>query len=409
MLCSLRLSSQPLRLLPPLPSTQRAAPAALFSSIPSFLSPSYCRHSLLRRRLALPSKSLCRVVAPPVVQPTRCLSSDAAAAVLPSFPSSSFSADLSLPASEVSDAFEVIAPAAAALSPSASPLRVLVTCEHASQRLPDGVTLPAADSHLLDTHWSLDLGAEDCVRDLLQAADGGVELQVCALLSRCSRLLVDVNRPVDSETLIRTTADGRSIQLNSQLSPHDFEDRVCRFHAPYHAQLQRLRAAFAPQVALSIHSFTPLYEGQRRELEVGVLYRRQEDAEAARLLLERFRQSGLKAELNEPWSGMRGFMHAMDSLTAGQQQQQQQQQQTAFLQAGTAAFVAPAAAEALRNTAADDQAVRAVTAGSSHHARSPSITLMVEFRQDLLTNRRWRTAAVRMLRDFLCSLQQTAE
>ena len=347
------------------------------------------------------------MAAAPLSQPARSLSSQAAAtAPMPSSPSfsSASSFNLSLPASEVSDAFEVIAPAASALSPLGSALRVLVTCEHASQRLPDGLALPPADSHLLGSHWSVDLGAEECVRELLQrCASAAAGLVLVGLLSRCSRLVVDVNRPVDSETLIRTTAEGRSIQLNSQLSPHDFEDRVCRFHAPYHAKLQRLRAEFAPQAALSVHSFTPLYEGQRRELEVGVLYRRQEDAEAARLLLASLRQAGLKAELNEPWSGMRGFMHAMDSLTAAQQQQQQ----SASLQHGTAAFVASTAAEALRNTAADAQQAAGQTAASSSAApRSPSTTLMVEFRQDLLTDRRWRSAAVRLLADFLSSLRQ---
>ena len=36
---------------------------------------------------------------------------------------------------------------------------VFLTCEHASQRLPEGWSWPAPDRRLVGTHWAYDLGA----------------------------------------------------------------------------------------------------------------------------------------------------------------------------------------------------------------------------------------------------------
>ena len=134
--------------------------------------------------------------------------------------------------------------------------------------MPEGYGLPAADGHLQGSHWQVDLGAAELTRELSAA------LQCPALLSRCSRLVVDVNRPLQSETLMRPMADGVEVQLNRALTPHQFEDRITRFYLPYHRRLRQLVAQHQPTLALSIHSFSPTYEGHRRSVEVGVLYRR---------------------------------------------------------------------------------------------------------------------------------------
>ena len=72
---------------------------------------------------------------------------------------------------------------------------VVLTCEHASNRLPEPWKWSERDQRLIDDHWAWDIGAADFSREL---AD---RLGAVAVLARFTRLLVDANRPLDSDTL----------------------------------------------------------------------------------------------------------------------------------------------------------------------------------------------------------------
>jgi predicted N-formylglutamate amidohydrolase len=183
--------------------------------------------------------------------------------------------------------------------------RVLVTCEHATQRMPVGWEWPDRDRRLIDTHWAFDLGAAEVARDFA-AAMGAV-----AVLSRYSRLLVDPNRPEDSPTLFREHAEGEPVELNTtHLDATERRARIERLLRPYHDAVDRELAASRATMLVAIHTFTPVYEGEPRSLEVGVLYERDEALaeEVAEVLVKR----GLKAELNEPYSGKDGLMYAAE-------------------------------------------------------------------------------------------------
>ncbi|MEQ8454015.1 MAG: N-formylglutamate amidohydrolase [Sandaracinaceae bacterium] len=186
-----------------------------------------------------------------------------------------------------------------------SDAKVLVTCEHASQRMPDGWAWPERDRRLVDTHWAYDLGAADMARDFAAAMGAAV------VLSRYSRLLVDPNRPEDSDTLFRTHAEGETVELNTtHLHAEERARRVQRLLRPYHATLDEEVAASRAPTLVSIHTFTPVYEGQPRTLEVGVLYDR--DEALAERVAQVLVKAGLNAALNEPYSGKEGLMYAVD-------------------------------------------------------------------------------------------------
>jgi predicted N-formylglutamate amidohydrolase len=61
-------------------------------------------------------------------------------------------------------------------------------------------------------HWAYDPGVSDLTREL------AVELEAVAVLSKVSRLYVDVNRPVGASTLCRAVADGQPVHLNAFLN-----------------------------------------------------------------------------------------------------------------------------------------------------------------------------------------------
>lgn len=189
----------------------------------------------------------------------------------------------------------------AAQDPRRAP--VVLTCEHATEFLPEPWTWPAADRRLLGTHWSHDVGIADLVR--LLAERSGWPAVLCGF----SRLLVDPNRAVDQENLFRTEADGEPIVFNAELSDDERRRRLA-YYDGYHAAVDQLVAESPDATVFSLHSFTPLYEGQPRSMEVGVLFNR--DEAPARRLAARLVDAGFVTALNEPWSGREGLIYAAE-------------------------------------------------------------------------------------------------
>ncbi len=185
---------------------------------------------------------------------------------------------------------------------------IVMTCEHASERVPEafvretGFAWPEADRWLRGTHWAYDLGAEAIALEHAQAV--GARL-VCA---RFSRLLVDPNRPITSDTLFRDVAEGRAVTMNRALSQRAKDARVGLLYEPFHAAADRaIAASTQADIVFAVHTFTNEYEGQRRSLEVGILFDR-EDELAARVITG-LRTAGFDVAANEPWSGKAGLIH----------------------------------------------------------------------------------------------------
>lgn len=176
---------------------------------------------------------------------------------------------------------------------------VLLSCEHASARLPAPWRWPEEDRWLLGTHWSHDLGAEDLTRELAE------RLGAVAVLSRFTRLVADPNRPVDSPTLFLARAEGREVALNRDLS--DRERRLAYWQAYHDALAAQVAASDAP-IVFAIHSFTPVYEGARRDFELGVLF--DEEEVLAERLARHLAAAGFSTRLNEPYSGKAGLIFA---------------------------------------------------------------------------------------------------
>lgn len=178
----------------------------------------------------------------------------------------------------------------------------LLTCEHASERLPEPWQWAPEDRWLVGTHWAYDIGAEDLCRELAEA------LGATAVLSRFSRLLIDPNREDSARDLFLALAEGREVALNRGLTPEERERRLSRFWRPYHATVDRELARIDAPVVLSIHTFTPVFAGVAREVEIGVLYDEEEElAERARVALA---ATGLVVRMNEPYSGRAGLIYS---------------------------------------------------------------------------------------------------
>jgi predicted N-formylglutamate amidohydrolase len=196
--------------------------------------------------------------------------------------------------SDVDEAYEIVRGGESA--------SVILTCEHASERMPAPWKWSDADLRLVGTHWAFDLGAADLTREL------ATKMGAVGVLARFSRLLVDPNRGESEASLFRDVAEGLPVTMNVALSPEDRSARLSTYYRPFHAAIDREVAVTRATTLLSVHSFTPLYEGHQRTLEIGILFDR-EDA-LGEMLVGAFEDAGFRAAPNEPYSGKAGLIHS---------------------------------------------------------------------------------------------------
>lgn len=171
---------------------------------------------------------------------------------------------------------------------------VLLICDHASNAVPAGIDL-GVPPELLDKHIAIDIGSA-ALTEALAAALGAP-----AVLATVSRLVIDLNRSTEQPGLIPQTSDGHAIPGNAAA---DRDERIARFHAPYHDALAALIVATRPVLIAAIHSFTPRLEqgdGATRPWEIGILSNT--DRRAADLALPLLAARGLVTGDNEPYSG----------------------------------------------------------------------------------------------------------
>lgn len=149
--------------------------------------------------------------------------------------------------------------------------RAILTCDHASARIPrrlGDLGLAAAD-RLRHVAW--DIGTAALARRLARILDAPL------VLSGYSRLVVDCNRPLEVASAYCARSEDVDVPGNLALSDVEKAARAAAFYWPYHDAVHKLvesrMGREAPPVMVSIHSFTPLYLGRARPWHVGVHYR----------------------------------------------------------------------------------------------------------------------------------------
>ncbi|MES2156666.1 MAG: N-formylglutamate amidohydrolase [Pseudomonadota bacterium] len=173
-------------------------------------------------------------------------------------------------------------------------LDILIIADHASAHVPDDIDL-GIDPDLLGNHIAIDIGVA-AVSALLAK-----QLGCAAILGGVSRLVIDLNREADAPGLLPVMSDGHAIPGNRDA---DLNDRMMRFHHPYHHEVARLLDAMTAPFILSVHSFTPRLAsdpGQHRPWDIGILYG--EDDRAARIAIPMLSAAGLHVGDQLPYSG----------------------------------------------------------------------------------------------------------
>lgn len=181
---------------------------------------------------------------------------------------------------------------------------LVLLCEHASNTIPPPLEVLPQDKPWLHTHWAWDIGVAKVIQTVAE------QLACSAVLANFSRLVCDPNRAVTDETFIRPQLENHPLSFNQNIEEGEVQRRVATYYEPYHQAIdEMIRTRLnvnANFLVFSVHSFTPNYMGQQRDVEVGVLYDTYE--KEAYQLLEGFKNHGFDARLNQPWSGVNGMM-----------------------------------------------------------------------------------------------------
>jgi predicted N-formylglutamate amidohydrolase len=193
-----------------------------------------------------------------------------------------------------------------------APVRVLrpagasqffLTADHAGRAVPrrlGNLGLPESE---LGRHIAWDVGIAGVTETLAQALDATAVLQVY------SRLVIDCNRQPAWASSIPAISELTAIPGNENIPPEEREARRREIFLPYHeciAELLDRRAAPPGRTTrrtalIAMHSFTPVFKGEPRNIEIGILYNR--DARLANILLDLLRaEGGLVVGDNAPYA-----------------------------------------------------------------------------------------------------------
>ncbi|MCK0128235.1 N-formylglutamate amidohydrolase [Erythrobacter sp. F6033] len=170
---------------------------------------------------------------------------------------------------------------------------LVCVADHASNFVPDDISLGLARG-LIDSHIAVDIGVAGVAERMARRHN------IPAHLAEVSRLVVDLHREEDHPGVVPTTSDGHLIPGNIGA---DLEGRLKTYYRPYHDALEKWLDDAAPELIISLHSFTPKLEtsNEERPWEVALLYNT--DDRAARHAIRLFGELGLNVGDNEPYSG----------------------------------------------------------------------------------------------------------
>lgn len=176
-------------------------------------------------------------------------------------------------------------------------LRVVITCEHGGNLIPrDLAWLFEGRRALLNSHRGWDPGALELAGRL------AVRMRAPLRFALVSRLVVDLNRSTTSPELLAGPT--------ARLAPASRRSMMARYYFPYRREIERLvtaRRSNERVLHLSVHTFTPVLRGERRAVDIGLLF--DPERELERTVVDAIRSNlrkslpRLRIRLNAPYRG----------------------------------------------------------------------------------------------------------
>ena len=176
--------------------------------------------------------------------------------------------------------------------------KFFLTCDHASSSIPAALYNLGLSKNELQRHIGWDIGALGVAKELSKRLDATLVWQ------NYSRLVVDCNRVLEHPGLIPQESEATSILGNINITKEERRQRISEFYNPYHLKIKTLLDTRTEEgletIFISIHSFTPVYLGQQRPWDLGVLY--SDDVVYSHSILDRLsHETNLRIGDNEPY------------------------------------------------------------------------------------------------------------
>ncbi len=145
---------------------------------------------------------------------------------------------------------------------------LLIIAEHAGNLIPLEFGNLGLNENDRRRHISHDIG----IFGMCKLLSKNIEDHI--IMSKYSRLLVDLNRGINSPDCIRNLSDGTIIPRNNSLEEQDKKLRIKQFYNPFHKRLFDIISKKRKEIIFSIHSFTPklFEENILRPWHCGILY-----------------------------------------------------------------------------------------------------------------------------------------
>ena len=143
---------------------------------------------------------------------------------------------------------------------------VVLVCEHAGHHIPNELNDLGLSNEARFSHIAWDPGAMSVARAMSK------ELDAVLVASLVSRLVFDCNRPADATDAMPAQSEAFDVPGNVGLNPAVKQLRVQTYYEPFRAALATQIAQKSAPVIVTIHSFTPVYNGKARDVEIGILH-----------------------------------------------------------------------------------------------------------------------------------------
>lgn len=185
------------------------------------------------------------------------------------------------------------------------PSPVLLICEHASNYFPPHYHDLGLDAAARQSHAAWDPGALGVAKGL------AAQLDATLVHGGVSRLIYDCNRPPEAPGAMPARSEVIDIPGNVNLSPAERDQRAAAIYFPFRDRVAAtIASAPRPPVLVTIHSFTPIFMGKPRTVEIGVLH--DTDTRLADAILSAApKHTNLNVQRNVPYGAKDGVTHTL--------------------------------------------------------------------------------------------------
>lgn len=178
----------------------------------------------------------------------------------------------------------------------------VLLCEHASHAMPRAFDDLGLNEAQRKSHIAWDPGA------LATAILLAERLNAPLIHTSASRLIYDCNRPPDAPDAMPARSEATDIPGNRNLSEADRQARVETFYRPFEQLVSdTLDNRPATMGLVTVHSFTPVYLGAKRDVEIGILH--DDDTRLADAMLDI--ATGHVIARNAPYGPEDGVTHSL--------------------------------------------------------------------------------------------------